>query len=820
MRTAKSLAFVVLLSLGAGASFAQGAAAPAQENSNVAAAWNVLSRPAFDPSKTASVKNLIIERDRIRLTFEDGILEFTQPVNGIVFGAVFHGRGTLQVSSPNPLETQQVKYFLKQDGLSLAFDQAALSFTDNTFDEIAAKVQWSNTGAPNDDLYARRVQERENLGSNGIARLFKGLFSANRQRTTLFFADVKTHEKGWVEAQYDAMEPEEVSVGRWNGVVGGEIVDTWMSFPAGNRSSADAFRDPYEKADVAIRSYQIDATVTTGAEFSATTKVNLDTRLAGERVLTFDLDSNLRVDKITGADGQPLTFFQAREQKDRDTSFGTYVAVLLPAPTQAGQQQAFEFHYAGKRVVRKVGNGNYFCESFGWYPTRLRGELTSGDFDTRKDFDMTFHSPKKFTFVATGKKLGETTDGNSTVSKWKNEKPFDVAGFAYGDYKVFTDKANNVDVEIYANVAPDDFMQGIQNSTEGLLPGQSTLGMPALGSMSPSAMAKTMAQETANTVRLFEVYFGPYPYSQIAVTNIPYSYGQGWPGLIYLSALSFLDGTQRNALGLRDPIGITDYFRGHESSHQWWGHRVSWKSYHDQWLSEGFAQFSGNLYVEFRESIKEYLNRLKLDKEELTTTDEHSHVMESIAPIWMGRRVASSESVRAYQPVVYNKGGYVLHMLRMMMSDSRNPQDPDAPFKAMMHDFTQTYDTQAASTEDFKAIVEKHMTPGMDLEGNHRMDWFFRQYVYGIGIPRYEFHCGIADAGGGKFKATGMLTRTGVPDSWMDAIPLYVHMGKEPVRIGLLRARQTSTPIDITLAFNPVKVSINDYMDTLADVKQ
>ena len=52
---------------------------------------------------------------------------------------------------------------------------------------------------------------------------------------------------------------------------------------------------------------------------------------------------------------------------------------------------------------------------------------------------------------------------------------------------------------------------------------------------------------------------------------------------------------------------MTDFFRGHESSHQWWGHRVGWKSYHDQWLSEGFAEFSGLFYVQYRENMKESL---------------------------------------------------------------------------------------------------------------------------------------------------------------------------------------------------------------------
>ena len=42
-------------------------------------------------------------------------------------------------------------------------------------------------------------------------------------------------------------------------------------------------------------------------------------------------------------------------------------------------------------------------------------------------------------------------------------------------------------------------------------------------------------------------------------------------------------------------------------------------------------------------------------------------------------------------------------------------------------------------TEDFKAVVEKHMTSGMDLDGNHKLDWFFNEYVYGTQLPNYKF---------------------------------------------------------------------------------
>lgn len=780
------------------------------------AIWNALARPAFD-AKSANVNNLVIQRDRIRVTFDSGTLQFSQPINGIVTAAVFRGTGRLQVSVPDGRESQQLDLFLKTDGINLPFTEAALTFTDKTFDEISPKVQLSGTGSDAEGFYAARIEQNEDLGASFLPRLFKSATSTDRAKGALFLADVKSDEFGWVEALYDASDPEEVSVGRWQEMFAGyKNFDIWTSFPAGNRSASSSFDKPFEKADYVIRSYDMDVTVTARAELAATAKVNLEAQWAGEHTLLFDLDSNLRIDKISDAGGKPLAFFQARERKDRPQSYGAYVAVVLPAPAQAGQPLTLSFHYAGKRVVREVGAGNYFAESFGWYPSRMAQDGV--DFAGRFDFDLHFRSPKKFSLVATGNKVSETTDGSDLVTEWKNDAPLTVAGFAFGDYKISTEKVGPIEVQVFANRSADDQMQMVQNAVDGALPGSRPAEM-AVGTLSAVALAPTIAAEMGNALRLFQKYYGPYPYKQLAVTNIPYSYGQGWPGLIYLSIFTFMDDTQRNAFHIRnDPRG-KEFFRAHETSHQWWGHRVAWKSYHDQWLSEGFAQFSGNLYVQFRDSQKEYIQRLRDDRQQLLTRDAREHVYDSIGPIWMGTRTASSISPGAYNILIYNKGGYVLTMLRMMMADSK-AADPDARFEAMMQNFCNTYNNSAASTEDFKAVAEKYMTPFMDLEGNHRLDWFFRQYVYGTGIPRYEFHYSLQDAGGGKFKLSGSLKRSGVPANWMDIVPIFGENNGKPARLGLLRVTQADYPLDVTLPSNPGKIELNSNEELLAEIKQ
>jgi hypothetical protein len=794
--------------------------APAAGAQGAAAVWQQVNQAPFDAGKTATLENVTLTRDRIRITLESGTIQFTQPAGpaNVVFGAAFRGRGRVEVQPPNPTEAQQLKLFTGQDTLAMEFTEATFSFTDSTFDEVAAQVKWGS-GAEDKlgSLYTDRQQDREDVGAEVAPRIFKGILSGDRKATAFFFADLKTTDRGWVAVIYDAMNPEEISVGRWADWGGARLFDTWMSFPAGNRTSAAAFRDPLAREDLVIRGYRIDAAITSGAELSATTQVTFVPRLAGENVILFMLDPNLRVSAVKDA-GTALGYFQPRDPKDRNQSYGEYVAVALAKPTQAGQAMTLVFEYAGKRVVRQVGPGNYFCQSFGWYPTR-----ETSSFATRADFEMNLRVPKKYSIVATGERVNETTDGDWLISSWKSDIPLAVAGFAFGDYKIQTEKAGDITVEIYANKQADDLQRTIEMAFDNPMPREGGLAQVptvSIGSLSPAKMTGVMATEMANTLRLFEAYFGPYPYKRLAVANIPYFYGQGWPTLIYLSWISFLDSTQRNALGIRQHTGITDFFRAHESSHQWWGHRVSWKSYHDQWLSEGFAQFSGNLYVLVRKSEKEFLRQIREDRELLFSKNRSNRVYESVGPIWLGRRLARSESQGAdYQVVIYNKGGLVLHALRQMMSVARS-QDPDERFKAMMKDFCMTYNNQPASTEDFKAIVEKHMLPGMDVQGNGKMDWFFRQYVYGTGVPEYRLHYTLEDAGNGQWKLSGRVAQSGVPEGWMDAVPIYITHSKGKVaRLGMIAVTQREMPFSITLPVKPESVVLNLYEDIPAIIK-
>ena len=801
--------------------------AAAQSPDSATAAWAALASPCVDPSRIATVERLELNRDAARLTLVNGQLALGQALpdpegNGRTFFAAFRGGGRLRLAPTLPLEKQQLALHSGQETLETEFTEAVFVFTDNTGDELAGQVRFAAGDTANfQKLFDDRAERWRRYGLNWEPRLLKALLAADSSRHALFVAEVKTSRHDWLTLVVDAADPEQVELQQFD--PGRYSLNVWTKFPAGERTPHEAFADPVAHHEYRLSRYTLDVTVEGNADVSGQADVELDLRREGERVLLFSLDPNLRVSQVAFADGRPLAFFQPEEPKDR-FFLGNYLVVVAPEPLSPGPL-AFRLSYAGKRIVRKVGAGNFFCQSFGWYPSYGMGRvaLTVNEFADRYDFDITLRVPKRYEAVATGERIEESRGDKYLVTRWKSEVPLAVAGFAFGDYRVHKEPRSGAQIEVHANKQPDDVLRGIEIFASGdssLNPSASPPPM-AMGSLSPSRLAPEMAAEVGNSLQVFEKYFGPYPYKKLAVSDIPFSYGQGWPGLLYISALSFLDSTQRHQLGIDDHVQLTDYFRAHEVSHQWWGHAVGWKSYHDQWLSEGFADFSGILYTLYRRDSKEYLRLLRDNRTQLQQKDRAGAVYEQIGPVYAGLRLSSANHPGGYGVVVYNKGGWILHMIRMMLHDPRNPQDPDHRFIAMMQDFTRTFYNQPASTEDFKVILEKHMIPGMDLDRNGRMDWFFDSWVYGTGIPQYKLDFSLTPhpSESGKFLLKGLLRQSGVPDGFRTIVPLFLHQGGNFIRAAWLNARGPETPFEILLPFRPAKVTINEWEDILAVVK-
>ncbi|RDJ93810.1 hypothetical protein B4Q13_19315, partial [Lacticaseibacillus rhamnosus] len=115
---------------------------------------------------------------------------------------------------------------------------------------------------------------------------------------------------------------------------------------------------------------------------------------------------------------------------------------------------------------------------------------------------------------------------------------------------------------------------------------------------------------------------------------------------------------------------------------------------------------------------------------------------------------------------------------------------------------------------------DKHMTRNMDADGNHKMDWFFDEYVYGTAVPQYTVHSTTSSTADGKTTLKMTVNRTGVPDSWKDVIPTYAHQGDKTTKLGTIMIRHATETINITIPEKIDRVTVNDYEDLLAEVKQ
>ena len=237
-------------------------------------------------------------------------------------------------------------------------------------------------------------------------------------------------------------------------------------------------------------------------------------------------------------------------------------------------------------------------------------------------------------------------------------------------------------------------------------------------------------------------------------------------------------------------------------------------------MSEGFANFSASLFLmQTNKTSKEYRDFWTLLHRRLMEKNADGFRPVDVGPVVMGARVSTSKTGRdVYQMLIYSKGAYILHMLQMFFWSA---QYGDAPFKAAMHDFVARFRNKAATTEDFKATMEKNMTKWMDLDGNHRLDWFFNAYVYGTEVPKYTVTSDFTKDG----DETTMhikLTQSGVSEGFKMLVPIYVELEDKRV-IQLGRASMAgSTSLEQTvklgkLSSPPTRALVNYNFDLLAE---
>lgn len=731
----------------------------------------------LDPNRVYKIREAALDREDLHLYFNDGTIAFTRDVAGHITGGFFQGDGEVLLRPPDLAERTSLGLFTGLGVLDEKFASAYIRFNDDTF------AQLQNNMIRDEDpstFVADHDRVATSLASMDSLRLL-GTYSSDAAQFR--DPDVYLHARlvgrlGVFDVVYDSLAAEQFLVGGLKNRDSGDAsFNLWMSFAGGHvRRLSDKERarrliDPWRSAEsIRATNIHVDAHLQPPEQIDATADLDCSVVNGGQRLLIFELSRYLHVDSVL-LDGAPAPFLQNEAITGSELSHrgNDLVSVLSPRPLRSGQQIHLRFHYAGP-VMSKAAEGLLFVGDRGtWYPGR--GISMS-------NFDLHFHWPEEWTLVASGKRISLEKDGDDLTGEWRSEGLVPLAGFNLGKYVHSSVRAAGIQVDTFATAAVEESLAKNQPSgatnRRSINPGDIVIVLPP-DKLDPSQGAQSVADTVGKAVAQFSQWYGPYPYSELALTQFPAPASQGWPGLIFLASSSFLSPHERARLNMSAFARILygETMQTHETAHQWWGDLVGWKTYRDQWISEGIANYSAMMLLETSHPADV---RLLLDtyRSDLERKNSDGKPFADAGPVTLGFRLTTTEFPDGYIIVTYGRGTWLIHMLREMFADpSAPPEKRDAQFFAALHSLRDTYQRKEMGVEELRKGLEATMPASLEFQDQHSLAWFFDGWVRGTSIPKIELKEVKITGRATKATANFVIEQSECPDDLVTSIPIF-----------------------------------------------
>lgn len=762
------------------------------------------SHPLYKKLRDIEPRTESIQIDDLRLKIDAGEFHLKEGqfyplelVNGKITGGVFIGSGGFTIKPALKSDQQHLKLLTDETRLQDNFKTLLIRFTDSkTYDTLKANGTIKPGKNNPAKAYLKKVKKLLRKGRDFVhyynavwllkynldIRILMSLTCAEPEDYFFCFYDGEKYGQTiFIVDPLGAPEvaPEQVLLA----CVSKKNQGIWMAQHLQNEKQ----RGPVRWIDV--EKYEIDSTIKKTV-LEATVDVTFRTLEEGIRVIPFNLYRKCRVKNVFDGNEKSLHFIQEKEKEDAN------FAVILPQGLPKGKSFTLQFDYTSKEVIKNEGSGNYALKArYNWYPFR--------GFSDYAHYDLKFRIPSKYQVVSTGTLVNEESDDSMRFSHWKSEMPLSVAGFNYGSLKKKTqeNKESGITLETYINKDLPDYIKAIN------LGGGNRLDT--------SQMADAIMTESQIATQLFHQWYGEIPFKRIAITQQPQpNFGQAWPTLVYMPLKAYFTGKYF----YKNTKTFQKYVGAHEIAHQWWGNTIGDKTYRDQWLNEALSEFSSSIFAQYaykQKGLKEFWKDLK--KRALKRNTKGKIPAKSFS-LTLGYRADTALSGKVASRMIYCKGPFVIHMIRMMMW---HPKTGDSRFQKMMKDYLRQHKGQGASTADFKRSVEKHMTPEMDLDKNRRLDWFFNQWVEGNLIPHYKLEYRIDKGSKSKYLLTCRITQSKVDDSFKMVVPVYLDFGKKVIRLGNvpITGNTSTPPLKINLPKKPKRVLLCAYEDILCTTK-
>lgn len=320
----------------------------------------------------------------------------------------------------------------------------------------------------------------------------------------------------------------------------------------------------------------------------------------------------------------------------------------------------------------------------------------------------------------------------------------------------------------------------------------------------PRALTALAGTRSVEILNFLAAENGPLSYADERVVVSGAVPAAPLPGLISLDPRSFV--------GLSPEL--TQFAPALSAAGQWWGTAVTAASPHEEWLMAGLRQLDALLFQESRYGDGAGQATVRAWRQYLSQPQDGRPPL-AAGPLWLGeQRLSAPAGFHGGldgNDLLEAKGGAELYMLRQLLWQPRSPT-PDAAFRALLHDLTRHYAGHAITNAEFQAAAEAHMSPAMDLDHNHKLDWFFQPLLYGTTVPKLHF---TATAQG---NAVSMTVEN--PDHWRGLLPVYLFRNSSQWIRGLMPVTDDHNQMTITAPFSPQYIQANYLEDMLVDVIQ
>jgi len=652
------------------------------EKKDVVGELKSLYKIKIPSDRVERVRSFKVRHVDIELSFEEASL-FYDNIPGLETALIVIGKGFLTFSPSIPREQHQLQLIYKSKVLQESLEYAYLRFSDDFFHNnikiTKASIQDSRPVSKPEIDKARSIFDRHYARSLAIENsLNKELLSFVPQDEQAIF-EFKGEDIDPLTYIYSPFAEDKVTL---INIKKEKLISLYSPQEEAKKKLFISFGQKYD-----IKRYQIDIDFNPKMSYlSGKASIEISSKVGRLDSIKFKLNSQLQILRIFDEKKNELFYAQDKLRK-----FLYVYLVQHPSPQDSYRIEIF---YRGRLKLPEQTTD-----------VIAQTEIIRNKIEVPQRYRTYLFSQLAYWYPA-------PSDTDYFEARLKIIIPPEYACVATGELKEFgrleeverveeIEKVGN-SVYVFETAYPVKYLAFIVGKFSKVIEDSESFPVDIFASSNWGFQEKEVLERAKDILDFYQDRYGPNPYGKLSIVQRYWtqSGGHSPPSFIILDEFPRLP-TGRKYRERESPVNLSrwdEYYLAHEIAHQWWGQGVTWESYHDQWLSEGLAQFSTILYI--REKRGEGIFSHILRKFNSWTKKKSNW-----GPIILGSRLSHSD-FDAFQTIVYNKTSLILCMLMEILGEE--------VFFRGLREFFHDHKYSAARTRDFIDTMER--VSGKDLK--------------------------------------------------------------------------------------------------------